>query len=92
MNDTAQDDPLLQQVIRAILTAAERKDIQPAAASRVIDDLGFDSLQMSVLAIALESETGCTVLLNDWIVSAPSLSDLTVSSLVAFLRDRLAEE
>jgi hypothetical protein len=86
------DDPILQKVIRAVTTAAERKDIAPSPGDRIIDDLSFDSLQMSMLALSLERETGQTVLLNDWIVAASSLSDLTVESLAAFVRDRIAEE
>jgi acyl carrier protein len=86
------DDPILQKVIRAVTTASARKDIAPSAAHRLIDDLDFDSLQMATLALTIERETGQTVLLNDWIVAAPSLSDLTVESLAAFVRDRIAEE
>jgi acyl carrier protein len=85
------EDPTLQKVIRAVTIAAERKDIAPSAGDRLIDDLGFDSLQMSMLALTIERETGQTVLLNDWIVAAPSLSDLTVESLAAFVRERIAE-
>jgi len=44
---------------------------------------------MASLAIALESELGQPVLLNDWIASAPSLSDLTVQSLAAHMAANL---
>jgi acyl carrier protein len=58
----------------------------------LVDDLGLDSANVASLTIALEDEFDEVLLLNDWIASASSPSDLTVDSLVDYLLDLLAEE
>ena len=59
---------------------------------RLIDDLQFDSLLMTSLAVELESEFSQPILLSDWIASATDLSMLTVKSLADHLRLQLEDE
>ncbi|HYV47475.1 MAG TPA: phosphopantetheine-binding protein [Myxococcaceae bacterium] len=82
------DAELMEKVVRAVRDSAPRP-VDPEPAHRLVDDLGFDSLRMASLAIALETEMGQPVLLNDWIASAPSLSDLTVQSLATHMAANL---
>ena len=82
------DAEMMEKVVRAVRESAPRP-VDPEPGHRLVDDLGFDSLRMASLAIALESELGQPVLLNDWIASAPSLSDLTVQSLAAHMAANL---
>jgi acyl carrier protein len=82
------DAELMEKVVRAVRDSAPRP-VDPEPAHRLVDDLGFDSLRMASLAIALETELGQPVLLNDWIASAPTLSDLTVQSLAVHMASNL---
>ncbi|HEY8208273.1 MAG TPA: phosphopantetheine-binding protein [Myxococcaceae bacterium] len=82
------DAELMERVVRAVRDSAPRP-VEPEPDHRLVDDLGFDSLRMASLAIALETELGQPVLLNDWIASAPSLSDLTVQSLASHMAANL---
>lgn len=74
--------------LRSVLDDGEA-DVQPQ--HRLVDDLGFDSVNVASLTIALEDEFDDLLLLNDWIASANSPSDLTVDSLVDYVRGVLAE-
>jgi acyl carrier protein len=58
----------------------------------LVYDLGFDSMRMATLSIALEMEFDRVVLLNDWISSADDLADLTVGSLVDYMATVLSSE
>jgi len=82
------ESELMEKVVRAVRDSAPRP-VEPQPDHRLVDDLGFDSLRMASLAIALESELGQPVLLNDWIASAESLSDLTVQSLASHMAANL---
>lgn len=48
---------------------------------RIVDDLGYDSLGIVNLSVALEEQLGRPILLDGWIGSAASPSALTVGSL-----------
>ena len=52
---------------------------------RFVDDLGFDSLGLVTLSVALEDRFGVPILLDGWIGSASSPSGLTVGSLAAWI-------
>jgi acyl carrier protein len=56
-----------------------------------IADLGYDSLRVASLSMALESEFGQPVLLNDWLSSSDDPEQLTVGSLVAYLSELRGE-
>jgi acyl carrier protein len=58
-------------------------DVRPE--HHLVEDLGFDSSSIATLTIALEDEFDDMLLLNDWIASASSPSELTVDSLVDYL-------
>ena len=55
-------------------------------------DLGFDSMKMSLLSLALESEIGCPIVLDEWIGAHNDPKDLTVASLCRFLQETVAIE
>jgi len=50
-----------------------------------LGDLGFDSLRVASLSIALENEFAHPVLLGDWLGSADDPFDLTVGSLTGYI-------
>jgi acyl carrier protein len=86
---------------RAIVLARVRSALQSVLGDKrivvqpehhLVDDLGLDSANVASLTIALEDEFNEVLLLNDWIASASSPSDLTVDSLVDYLLELLAEE
>jgi acyl carrier protein len=52
---------------------------------RLVDDLGYDSLGVVHLSVALEDRLGRAVLLDGWIGSAAGPSALTVGSLASYL-------
>jgi acyl carrier protein len=54
--------------------------------------LGFDSMKMSLLSLALESEIGCPIVLDEWIGSHNDPKDLTVASLCRFLQETVSVE
>jgi acyl carrier protein len=85
-------DEVTKKVCRAVLAASEKKKVEPRAEHRFVDDLGFDSLRMAVLAVALENELGQSLLLNDWIGGSDDPSELTVQSLVDYLHPILSED
>jgi acyl carrier protein len=53
-------------------------------------DLGFDSLAMARLGLALEDQFGRSILLDGWLSSESEPTMLTVGSLCAFLGSRLS--
>ncbi len=59
---------------------------------RFVDDLGFDSLGLVTLSVALEDRLGAPILLDGWIGSASSPSALTVGSLALWIGSSLAED
>lgn len=50
-----------------------------------VSDYGFDSLRFAILALELEDQLGCTVLLDEWIRSFDDPRQLTYGSLCAFV-------
>jgi acyl carrier protein len=85
------DNVLFAKVLRAVARAKPEHAEAPRPTHRLVYDLGFDSLAIASLALALESEFGEAFLLNDWIVSAPQVSALTVASLAEFVAASLGE-
>ena len=66
-------------------TATEAVELQDELA--FVGDLGYDSLRIANLAIALESNLGRPILLNDWLALADDLDSLTIGSLLRYLQD-----
>jgi acyl carrier protein len=52
--------------------------------------LGFDSMKMSLLSLALETELGCAIVLDEWIGSHSDPNELTVDSLCRYLQQTVA--
>jgi acyl carrier protein len=76
--------------IRASARLALPSSIEPQ--HRFVDDLGYDSLGLVTLSVALEERFGVPILLDGWIGSASSPSGLTVGSLSTWIASSLAEE
>lgn len=74
--------------VKAVLGDGESRSL--SANYRLVDDLGFDSLKMANLSIALEDRLGETILLNDWIARSPSPDKLTIESLAYYIYHRLS--
>jgi acyl carrier protein len=68
------------RVDKAILAAMQRSAKINRSDSLVLT-LGFDSLRVASLAIALEDQLDRPILLNDWIASCSDPTALTVASL-----------
>ena len=49
-------------------------------------DLGFDSMKVALLALALEDQIGRPILLERWISNCAEPTGLTVESLHAYVR------
>ena len=79
------------KVCAALRIIAKNKPIELRPEDHLVEDLGFDSMDVASLTIALEDEFDDTLLLNDWIASASSPSDLTVQSLVDYVHALLSE-
>jgi acyl carrier protein len=84
------DNELFAKVSRALVDASDDPTMSPKIGDRLVDDLGFDSLKIASLSIALEKEIGEVILLNDWIGAAASPSDLTVQSLLDYVSTTLS--
>jgi acyl carrier protein len=48
-------------------------------------NLGFDSMKMTLLSLALENELGRAIALDGWIASHADPNELTVGSLCSYL-------
>jgi acyl carrier protein len=76
---------VLTKVSRALQSVLEDRAVDIRPEHHLVEDLGFDSAGIASLTIALEDEFDELLLLNDWIASASSPSELTVDSLVEYL-------
>jgi acyl carrier protein len=83
-------DEVTQKVVRAVKkTTLDPPDVIDGSASLVMD-LGFDSLRVATLSVALEAEFGELLLLNEWIAASNSPYELNIDSLVAFVSRAIA--
>lgn len=78
-------DAVWKKVRTALAEVLENREREVRLEDHMVEDLGFDSVNMASLTIALEDEFGEVLLLNDWIAAANSPSELTVGSLVDYL-------
>jgi acyl carrier protein len=81
-----------KRVVRAIASTCgiTVKKIQDS--DSLVARLGYDSLRMASLAIALEDEFGRSLLLAEWIARAPDPEQLTVASLCEYIDENLEHE
>lgn len=71
--------------VKEALARTGRKKSRIQGGHRIIGDLGFDSLRMVALSLALEEAFDRTLLLNDWLAGAPDVGELTVGSLCEYV-------
>jgi acyl carrier protein len=78
--------PLLEVVAESIEAAAVFEVPDPILPGHsLVEDLGFDSLTITVLALEIETRLGQSILLNRWVEGVSDPSELTVGSLCAYL-------
>lgn len=76
------------RVEKAILAAMQRSaKISPS--DSLVLALGFDSLRVASLAIALEDQLDRPILLNEWVASCNDPTALTVGSLYEYVWEAL---
>lgn len=71
-------------VRKAVLETSQKKP-KLKDSHRFLTDLGFDSLRMVSLSLALENEFGRPLLLNEWLGGASDVTALTVGSLCEYV-------
>ena len=80
--------PRVVAAIRAASKAPLPAHIEPHHS--FVLDLGFDSMSMAFLGLALEDQFNCVVLLDSWIGQHSEPAALTVASLCDYLQASLA--
>jgi acyl carrier protein len=92
MTDRHTRDFVLKGVSKAIRAGAKGPmPEQIELGQRFINDLGFDSMSIALLALALEDEFDRPILLHDWIARHTDPTSLTVASLCAYLEEVLPD-
>ena len=87
------EDFVFQGIVRAI--SATLKGRAPSSVSldqSFVQDLGFDSMSIALLALALEDQFDCTILLDGWIAQHSHPSALTVGSLCDYVTRALTDD
>jgi acyl carrier protein len=79
--------PQVNRAIRKAASSALPPEITESQS--FVFELGFDSLAMARLALALEEELGFAIVLDPWMSSESDPSALTVGSLCEFVRSRM---
>jgi acyl carrier protein len=78
----------MKEVLSALDAAARGGLPSPVEPGHsLVVHLGFDSMKMSLLSLALEAELGCAIVLDEWIGSHADPNELTVESLCRFLQE-----
>lgn len=65
--------------------SVDPQELTLTAQTLLFEDLGFDSMKLTALALYIEAELGTPVLLSDWLNAHTDPSHLTVGSLLTFL-------
>jgi acyl carrier protein len=81
-----------KRVVRAIASSCGIAVKRIRDADSLVARLGYDSLRMASLAIALEDEFARPLLLAEWIARAPNPEELTVGSLCEYIAEILEHE
>jgi acyl carrier protein len=84
------DDRILEGVLKAIRATARNPlpDVVTSEHSFVLD-LGFDSMSIAILSVALEDEFDTAILLDGWIGQHRDPASMTVESLCRHLEEAL---
>ncbi len=80
----------IEDRVKTTILKVMQKTVALKKSDSFVSVLGFNSLRMVSLSLALEEEFGCQLLLNDWIASAEDPRDLTVGSLFDYVERVLA--
>jgi acyl carrier protein len=86
-------DPIFARVVAAIRATQKGKlpdEIVPDHS--FVLDLGFDSMSVALLALALEDQFSCAILLDGWIGEHAHPAALTVKSLCEYLARSLSPD
>jgi acyl carrier protein len=77
--------PDVERLVRdtVLRVSEQKKRIHPSY--QFIGDLGFDSIRIVALSIALEETFERPLLLSDWLSSGPDATRLTVASLYEYV-------
>lgn len=86
------DRQQIEQGVKEAVAAAAGNGQAVALEQSLVADLGFNSLKVASLSIALEDQFERTLLLNDWIVACTDPLALTVGSLCDFVEQALASD
>lgn len=86
--------PKIEEGVVAAIRAVAR-DRAPArieSTHSFVNDLGFDSMRIVVLGLALEDRFERPVLLDEWIARCSDPAELTVASLCEWLEETLHDD
>jgi acyl carrier protein len=75
----------LQQVLAALRGVKGDLPATLGLEDSLVLKLGFDSMNMALLSLALENQLGCPIALDGWISSHPDPHQLTVGSLAHYV-------
>ena len=81
----------IEPKVKAAITVTLGKKTKLKGNDSLIVALGFNSLRMVSLSLALEEEFGKPLLLNDWISQSGDPQALTVSSLCEYIQTILKD-
>jgi acyl carrier protein len=81
---------IFSSVVRAIQATARNPLPEKVSADHsFVLDLGFDSMTIAILSVALEDEFNTTILLDRWIGKHSDPASMTVASLCRHLEETL---
>jgi acyl carrier protein len=80
---------LEQRVDRAVRSAAPRQLDEILPQHSLVLDLGFDSMKVALLSLALEEQFGRAIFLEGWMSAHADPTALTVQSLYHYVREAL---
>ena len=82
----------IQAKVKVAIQTTVGKPIELKETDSLIANLGFNSLKMVSLSLALEDQFGRPLLLNEWISQCEDPRALTVGSLYGFVHEILTED
>ncbi len=86
---TAWERPAIESKVKKAIFTTLGKTIELKSTDSFVVALGFNSLRMVSLSLALEDEFETPLLLNDWISGCDDPRQLTVGSLVDYIEKML---
>ena len=86
------DKSKIERCVHDAVRASIEKEVRIRASDSLVLSLGFDSLRVASLAIALEVELERAILLNEWIGRCSDPAALTVGSLCDYVWEVLQRD